>query len=171
MKETKETKEMLSLGVNLGVGGILKGVADLVDKLSDLEELSRSGEFQGKDVKGVYGISVKVGLGDEGIKVEPFGNIRKEKKTRAGGEVVSEDVREPVIDTFEEEDHFLILAEMPGIGVENLKINLTDRALTIVAEKGNKKKYYKEIDLPGEFSKEKMTVSANNGVVEIKLAK
>ena len=63
-----------------GLGGILKGLGDLVEKLGELAEkgetLSRTGEFgTGKGLKGVYGFSVKVVPGGEGLKVEPFGNI------------------------------------------------------------------------------------------------
>ena len=61
----------------------------------------------------------------------------------------------------------LIVAEMPGICVEDVKIELRDDLLTICADRGEKK-YRKEVLLPGVFSKEKMQVTGNNGVVEIK---
>src|ERR1035441_4483352 len=72
-------------GFELGLGGMLKGFGDLVEKLGELakagEELSQTGEIHGPDkqVKGIYGFTVKVGLGDDGPRVEPFGNIRKDR--------------------------------------------------------------------------------------------
>lgn len=152
--------------------GILRGFTNLVEKLSELSEkgehLSRTGEFQWKgkekDLKGVYGFSVKVGLGGEGVKVEPFGNIRKDEKT---GESVVQEVREPIVDVFEEKDHILVVAEMPGIGVENVRLEVKDDLLTIYAEKGDKK-YRKEVLLPRSYPREKMLVSCNNGIIEIK---
>jgi HSP20 family protein len=39
--------------------------------------------------------------------------------------------------------------------------------LTIQAEEGDKK-YRKELLLPGTYPREKMTVSCNNGILEIK---
>jgi HSP20 family protein len=152
--------------------GILKGFTDIVEKLGDLaekgEHLSRTGEIQWKgkekDLKGVYGFSVKVGLGGEGVKVEPFGNIRKDEKT---GESVVQEVREPIVDVFEEKDHILVVAEMPGIGVEDVRLEVKDDLLTIYAEKGDKK-YRKEILLPRSYPREKMLVSCNNGIIEIK---
>src|SRR5581483_12143128 len=91
----------------LRIGGILKGLADLVEKLDDLAEageVSKTGEILGgaHEVKGIYGYSITVGLGDEKPRVEPFGNIRKDTKT---GRTVVQEVREPVVDVFEEEDH------------------------------------------------------------------
>ena len=153
-----------------GFDGILGGLTDLVEKLGELaekgEKLSRTGDiqFKDKDLKGVYGFSVKVGLGGEGAKVEPFGNIRKDDQT---GEPVVQEVREPMADVFEEADHILVVAELPGISVEDVRIEVKDDLLTIYAEKGNKK-YRKEVLLPKSYPREKMEVTCNNGILEIK---
>lgn len=155
-----------------GLEGILRGFTDLIDKLGDLsekgEQLSRSGEinFTGKekDLKGVYGFSLKVGLGGDGVKLEPFGNIRRDEKS---GEAVVQEIREPVVDVFEEKDYTLIIVEMPGISSENLQLDVEDDLLTIYAEKGEKK-YRKEILLPRSYSLEKIQHTCNNGIVEIR---
>ena len=81
-----------------------------------------------------------------------------------------QEVREPVVDVFEEEDHVLVVAEMPGIGVEDVQITVEDDLLTISAERGDKK-YRKEVLLPASSTREKMQVTCNNGVVEIKCMK
>ncbi|MFP3871184.1 MAG: Hsp20/alpha crystallin family protein [Syntrophobacteria bacterium] len=154
-----------------GFEGILRGLTDLMEKLGDLaekgEELSRTEQFrwgEDKDLKGVCGFSVKVGLGGDEVKVEPFGNIRKDKTT---GQAVVQEIREPVVDVFEEEDYTLIVAEMPGISAEDVQFELEDDLLIIHAESGEKK-YRKEILLPRSCPKEKMTVTCNNGILEIK---
>ena len=157
-------------GFELGLGGILKGLGDLVEKLGDLskagEQLSRTGEIQGpgKEVKGIYGFTVKVGLGDDKPRVEPFGNIRQDQES---GHTVVQEVREPVVDIFEEDDHVLVVAEMPGITVEDVRVTVEDDLLTISAERGDKK-YRKEVLLPASSTREKTQVACNNGVVEIK---
>lgn len=160
---------------DLNFGGLLKGFSDLVEKLGELaetgKELQRTGEIRttatGKDVKGVYGFSVKVGLGGEGVHVEPFGNIRKDESS---GEAVVHEVREPMVDVFEEEDHTVVVSEMPGVSADDLRLDLKDDILVIHAEKGDRK-YHKEVLLPQTFAREKMTVSCTNGVVEIKFRK
>lgn len=160
-------------GMEGGLGGILKGLGDLVEKLGELDEtgqeLSKTGEIQGpgKQLRGIYGFTVKVGLGDQGPRIEPFGNIRRDIKS---GRTEVQEVREPMVDIFEEDDHLLVLAELPGIGKENLRIDLKDDVLTISAEKRDKK-YRKEVLLPRSVSKEKMQISCNNGVLEIKCPK
>jgi len=158
-------------GGEAGFGGVFKGLADLIEKLGDLadkgEQLKKSGEFEHKDVKGVYGFSVKVGLGDKGgkeVKVEPFGNVRRDEKS---GETVVQEIREPVVDVFEEKDHTLVVAEMPGISTKDVHLEVQDDLLTINAEKKDKK-YRKEILLPRSYPREKMKMSCNNGILEIK---
>ncbi len=131
------------------------------------EQLKKSGEFQQKDLKGVYGFSVKMGLGDKGdqeIKVEPFGNVRQDERS---GETVVQEIREPVVDVFEEKDFTLVVAEMPGISTKDVKLEVKDDLLTIYAEKQDKK-YRKEILLPRAYPREKMQMSCNNGILEIK---
>jgi HSP20 family protein len=74
-------------GFESGLGGILKGLGDLVEKLGDLSEsggeLSRTGEIHGagKELKGIYGFTIKSGIGGDGPRIEPFGNIRKDRES------------------------------------------------------------------------------------------
>ncbi len=156
-----------------GLGGVFSGLSELMEKLNKLaesgEELRHTGEIggTGKGTKGIYGFTVKVGLGDQGPRVEPFGNIRQDKKT---GEAVVQEIREPVVDLFEEKDCLLIVAEMPGIGVKDVQLEVKDDVLTISAAKGEKK-YRKEVLLPGSYPREKMRLTCNNGVLEIKCGK
>jgi len=160
-------------GFESGLGGILKGLGDLVEKLGDLSEsggeLSRTGEIHGagKELKGIYGFTIKSGIGGDGPRIEPFGNIRKDRES---GRSVVQEVREPVVDLFEEEDHVSIVAEMPGISVEDVQITVEDDLLTITAAHGEKK-YRKEVLLPASYAREKMQVTCNQGVVEIKCVK
>ncbi|MBI4027967.1 MAG: Hsp20/alpha crystallin family protein [Verrucomicrobia bacterium] len=162
--------------LNTGLGGILNGFTNLLEKLGDLaqtgESLSKSGEFRvggagGKEGKGIYGFSVKVGLDDEKVRIEPFGNIRKDEKS---GDPVVQEVREPMVDVFDEKDHVLVVAEMPGISAKDVRLEVTDDLLTICAERGTHK-YRKEVLLPRALPRERMTVACNNGVVEIKCVK
>ena len=132
------------------------------------EQLSRSGEIplsgKDKDLKGIFGFSVKMGLGGEGVKVEPFGNVSKDRST---GRSVVDEIREPLVDVFEEKDHVLVVAEMPGIEAGDIQTDLRDDILVFTAQRGDKK-YRKEVLLPGEFHKSGVSVSCTNGIVEIK---
>ncbi len=158
-------------------GRILSGLTDIAEKLNEISEkgetIERKGEFtfpsKEGGVKGVYGFSLKTGLGgkDDAIKVEPFGNIRKDKKT---GEAAVQEIHEPLVDVFEDEDATTLIAEMPGVGPGDIKIDVRDDVLTVDAEKGEKK-YRKEILLSHALVREKITVTCNNGIVTIRCEK
>lgn len=152
-----------------GPGGILQGLTDLIEKLGELAdkgtELSRTGQLgDEKGINGVYGFSVKVGRGGRGLKVEPFGNIAKDKVT---GRRVVQEVREPMVDVFEESDHTLVVAEMPGIDTADVQIEVRDDILTLSAARGDLK-YRKEVLLSRAYSLDRIRVSASNGIVRIK---
>jgi HSP20 family protein len=160
------------------VGGILNGLAEIAEKLNELSEkgevLSEQGEFtvpaKEGEVKGVYGFTLKMGLGDKGdksIRVEPFGNIRKDKKT---GKAVVQEIHEPLADVFEDEGATTLIVEMPGVGPEDIQLDVRDDVLTIAAQKGPKK-YRKEVLLRHVIAKEHISVTCNNGIVTIRCGK
>jgi len=173
MKKQTQKKKTPSTEPGASAGGILSGLTGLLNKLSELAEtgaeLRHSSEIRGlgNKAQGIYGFTVKTGLGDQAARVEPFGNIRADKKT---GQPVVEEIREPAVDVFEEKDYVLIVAEMPGINAGDVKLAVKDDVLRITASRGDKK-YRKEVLLPGSYAQDKMTLSCNNGVLEIKCHK
>ncbi len=156
-----------------GVGGFLSGLGTVIEKLGELaekgEELRKSGTFSDADgkVKGVYGFHIRTGLGGEGVTVEPFGNVRKDEKT---GQAVVDEVREPMVDLFDEQDCVIVVAEMPGIAEEDVKLDLQDDILTIAAQRGDAK-YRREVLLPMTFAADRMSCKCRNGVLEVRFAK
>jgi len=153
--------------------GLLEGLNAFLERLGELAEkgetLRQSGEIRGRkgDLRGVYGFSIKVGLGEKGLEVERFGNVREDKQT--GMPVVTEE-REPMVDVLDEENHVLVIAEMPGVGEEDVKLEIHGDVLSVTAERGEKK-YRKEVLLPRSFSTEQMAYTCRNGVLEVKLQK
>lgn len=155
-------------------GGFLGKLGGLVERLADLaetgENLSQTGEIQGLDPKGklrgVYGFSIRSGIGGQGeheIKVEPFGNIRQQPS----GEAVFDEVREPLVDVHEEEDHVLVLAEIPGVSKKDVQLELDGNRLSIRAQRGEKR-YRKEVALPATFAGDKMHWECINGILRIR---
>ncbi|NQT92728.1 MAG: Hsp20/alpha crystallin family protein [Lentisphaerae bacterium] len=167
----KKTTEKESGGKGLaGIGGFLNGLGSLVGKLGDLaetgQELRKTGEIHGPEgkLKGVYGFSIRSGIGgDRDIKIEPFGNVSEDEDT---GKPVVHEVREPMVDVFDEDDHIMVVAEMPGVGKDDVSVVLKDDILTITAERGDMK-YRKELLLPRTLSPDGMGYKCRNGVVEV----
>lgn len=155
-----------------GIGGVLAGLGTLIDQLGELAEHAEQagGEFKvdsDKRINGVYGFSIKSGLGEKGVKVEPFGNIRRDEEH---GQVEVQEIREPMVDVFDEPEQLLIVAEVPGIMQEDVQLELHEDVLVLAAEKGEKK-YRKEVLLPAICSSDKMSFSCRNGILEIRIIK
>lgn len=72
-------------------------------------------------------------------------------------------VREPIVDVLEGKDGITVIAELPGVSEEELKINLEGSELHISA--GN---FSKKIDLPHPV-KDIREKSYKNGILQIKL--
>lgn len=172
-EEEKESKKgEISLEDIPFLGGLLKGLEKFIDLAERAEEvggeLKRSGHIKGlggrKDIRGVYGFTVRTGLGQK-TRVEPFGNIKKTKE----GPKVSE-TREPIVDVFDEKDHVLIIVELPGIDEKSITIDLKKDMLFLEAG-GSDRKYSKEILLPVpiDFASKKMNFK--NGILEVKFKK
>ncbi len=155
----------------IGFGGIFKGLGNLIDLAAKLNEegVSKSGEIKGlpKNVKGVYGVyGFKISTMSGGKPViETFGNVKETAK----GPVV-EEVREPIVDVFDEKDHILVIVELPGVSKEKIKVDINGDILNLsTSDKG--RQYAKEILLPHKVNAETLKTSYKNGILEITLEK
>lgn len=157
------------IGVDLGLGGIFKGVGSLLDAVSRLaekgEEFRKEGEIKlGKETKGVYGFTIKTATGGK-PSFSTFGNIKKTPK----GPVVEEE-REPLVDVFDEKKEVRIIAEVPGVHEDSIKAEIKGDVLTLEA-KDSDRKYYKEVVLPKDIKPGTLKTKYKNGVLEIRVKK
>ena len=168
--KNKEKKDDAAFEL-FGLGGLFKGIEKLVDLAGKLEEkggMSKEGEINfdhiKKGMKGVYGFTINT-AGGGSPKVETFGNI---KKTPEGPKVDEE--REPITDIFDEKDEIVIIAEMPGIEDDDIKIDLKEDILEISAVSKNRT-YRKELLLPVKVVAQNMSHKFTNGILEIRIKK
>lgn len=166
----KEKKDEAAFEL-FGLGGLFKGIEKLVDLAGKLEEkggMSKEGEINldhlRKGMKGVYGFTINT-AGGGSPKVETFGNIRK---TPEGPKVDEE--REPITDIFDEEKEIMIIAEMPGIEENDLKIELKEDILEISAV-SKSRSYRKELLLPVKAVMADLSHKFTNGILEIRINK
>ena len=174
-KEEKEESSDIDFGIGKigsGLGGLFKGIEKLVDLAAELKEaggeIKKEGEIDlnhlKKGMKGVFGFSVNTMAGGKPV-VEPFGNI---KKTPKGPTV--EEVREPIVDIFDEKEEVRIYAEIPGVTEEKIETEISGDILKLSAEDTDRK-YAKEVLLPSKVKPETLEKTYKNGVLEIKIKK
>ena len=112
----------------------------------------------------VYGYSVKIGPDGKPV-IREFGNI----KPGPGGEgqppLNLQEQREPLVDIIEEDDMLKVMAELPGVAKEDIRLYVTERTLTIDVETPGRR-YSKELDLPAEVEESSAKSTYRSGVLE-----
>jgi HSP20 family protein len=101
-------------------------------------------------------------------------------------ELPSERTYFPRIDVWEDEEKYVVEADLPGFDKKDIEVNVTEDMLTIKAvrkkeeEKKGKNYYYAErnygefvrsVRLPAEVDKKAIKAKYNNGVLELTLPK
>lgn len=112
----------------------------------------------------VYGFSVSIGP-DGKPMIREFGNVRRDRS----GPKIRED-REPLVDVLEEEEDVVVVAELPGVEKEDIKLHATEDHLTISVDTSNRK-YSKELVLPVGVDPGSARAVYKNGVLEVRLRK
>lgn len=78
--------------------------------------------------------------------------------------------RQPLVDIFEEQEHLIILAELPGVDEKDLNIKADEKTLTISAN-NKTKKYLKKVRLPTPIKKDTVKSTYRNNILQVRLEK
>ena len=162
------TEREKKVEVNIGLEDMLKGVGNLIDVITKLQNESKSTTINLKDIKdldektsGLFGVSVKIGAGGISTVKEVIGKLPGEPDKR---------VREPVVDVFEEKDYIEVIAELPGLEEKDIKYEIKDDSLTIYSV-SDKRKYRKEMHLSFSVSADDIQSVYKNGILKLRLKK
>ena len=121
----------------------------------------------------VYGYSMTVGPDGKPV-IREFGNVKPSAKATHIG--VSKpafeykEEREPLVDVITEGEVIKVVAEVPGIDKKDISLSCSERMLTISVDT-EKRKYYKEVELPEEVDPKISKATYTNGVLELTLTK
>jgi HSP20 family protein len=142
-----------------------------IDPLEDVDEMfERLSRAMGMNVESfgqqpfVYGFSVTHRPGEE-PEIREFGNVPMFEQTETG-EKRNLNIRKPLIDVLEAEETVHVIAEIPGIEKENIKLNATDLILDIETIDGNPK-YSERVELPVKVDPQSAKATYKNGVLEV----
>ena len=128
------------------------------------------------------------------MRYEPWGlldQMRREleqsmdSRTAEGSSMATSDWV-PAVDIKEEENDFVIVADIPGVDPKDIEVHMDNGVLTIKGEKESEKKeeregykrvertygsFYRRFGLPDTADPEKISAKSNNGVLEVRIAK
>jgi len=135
-------------------------------KLPDGAKVREMGPF-------VYGYSFSIGPDGKPV-IREFGNVKPSLKGGPKGAVkpqlnVKED-REPLIDTIVNAETVKVVAELPGVEKPDISLECDGHRLTLKVD-NDKRRYYKELELPVEVDPDTSKASYKNGVLELMLTR
>jgi len=147
---------------------------ELQEEIDDfLEEVWRTRPFVPSELSEVsrkpivYGFRIEIG--PDGIpKIYEFGNVKRMPRGRI---TVVTDEREPLVDVYEEGDKIRIVAELPGVDENKIKVQALDERRILIEASNHDRRYRKELDLPAEVDIDSAEAVYKNGVLEITLKK
>ena len=112
----------------------------------------------------VYGYSVKIGS-DGKPEVRKFGNVNSFPNVLGGGLSVKEE-REPLVDVIKGKDELRVVAEVPGVNKEDLRVTADESTLTIESLTGQPR-YQKKVELQETVDPKTAKSTYKNGILEI----
>jgi len=164
MKDKQDEKSM----VEAVVDELLPGMGRLVKKMKKTSpEIARRIEETDREIKDrlqkgyspkptiKYGYSIKTLVGEE--KAEP------KEKGKAKTEIV-----EPLVDVFDEADHIKLIAELPGVSDEDIRVEVEKRKIILEAT-SKERRYRKTIELSCDIKDIKKRYK--NGIFELDAVK
>lgn len=111
----------------------------------------------------VFGFSMKVGPDGKPI-MQRFGNAPDQQGIKMTPQL------EPLVDVIEENDEIVVVAEMPGVDKDNIKVKVKGSMLTIDVD-DPERPYHKALELPSKVKKEDARSAIRNGILEVRFRK
>lgn len=183
-KENEEKKpdkeESVAGGILKGIGGIIPGLGGLIESLGKSpafkERLKRIDEEVERKIKEAplrrtegRGSRMPMGV-PPGVRGKVSGKKRFVKERPAGKpEGPPPMPKERPADIFDERDYIKIIAEIPGVGESDIKVDLVKDNLAISVDVPDRK-YQQKLKLACE-PKGKLEKTYKNGILEIKINK
>ena len=154
-----------------GFSRIARGLADLFEFLSDLEqgETPRRGrrEKDGKVVEYSFSRRTLAGAAEERAAAAPRDAPPQARRrhTPSAAEVI-----EPVTDVFDEPDEIVVLFELPGVTRRQIQCRL-DGDILLIEAKSAERHYHKEVLIEAKLAADAPRLRFRNAILEVRLAK
>ncbi|MBI4256861.1 Hsp20/alpha crystallin family protein [Candidatus Uhrbacteria bacterium] len=166
------------LGIKIDLGKLLSSPEEVKDRLQELrEKLKRAGgkevltdeewQREGASIRGHVKTSGVLGEGEYhiGTGARPRGQHQAPKTQKPPGVV------EPTVDVFDEPQEIVIVAEVPGVSLNDLELKIQDRVLSLFTRPEARMGYRKEIELSSEVDAGSLKATCHNGILEVRLRK
>jgi len=136
------------------------------DATGAVEVASRSSRGIPGVARAIYGVSMRIGP-----RVAPPRRRPKTLRTNARKQPVIDDAREPAVDVLDEGDHFLVVAELPGVQETQVEWRLANERTLLIRAESPDRHYRRDIRVTEPIDAGKVLSSYANGVLELRLWK
>ena len=128
-------------------------------EMEEMERAIRSGELRGEwDIKSIEEPDKK------GFVAR--GKLQLDKPLKLPAQI-SDEVREPLTDVFQDKNSVKLYVELPGVEKNDIQLNIKDGQAEVKA-----KNFHKTIELPTkDLESEKASANYKNGVLEVTIPK
>lgn len=122
----------------------------------------------------VYGYSMTIGP-DGKPQIREFGNVKPSAKPElpfgpARPRIDVKEEREPLVDVISTDGEVKVVAELPGVDKNDIRLYGTEKSLSISVDTAERK-YSKDVDLPVRVDPKSAKSVYKNGVLEVTLTK
>ncbi|MBI2919108.1 MAG: Hsp20/alpha crystallin family protein [Chloroflexi bacterium] len=163
------------LGLKIDLGDLLSAPEQLAGRLEELrEKLKAAGgkeslsdeEWRSGAVSGH--IRVRDLSGEREFHVGTTGRHRARPAAERPG---PPEVDQPPLDIFDEAGQVTVVADVPGVNLQDLDLDLQGNALTISTKPRSRRQYRKSVQLDADVDPDSMSATCRNGVLEVSLQK
>jgi HSP20 family protein len=159
MSGSKDHTTARGLNDVLGVHALVDALRSAVDDERTVERTVHFGTSDG-EVDGVVGVRVQTGIAGATVHTrETVGPVQ-------ASETDADEVRRPVVDVYDEDDQVRLVAEMPGVGADDLELMVEAEGLVLSADT-DRRRYWRAVSLPRPVVGDEAIVEVNEGLVEI----
>ncbi len=165
-------------GLKIDLGQLLGSHENLVDRLATLRESLK--EAGGREVlsdaewrRGAASVSGRIRtrgvFGDEEFHIGTAGKAGRKGERRPEPEAPQ--VVEPPVDVFDEEHQVVIVADVPGVRLEDLELNVEGGSFSLTTRDSARRRYQKQLPIEANVDPASLQATCINGVLEVRLQK
>lgn len=168
------------LGLKIDLGELLGSPEELKSRLEELREKLRaaggkeaqSGEAWQKSAATISGhIRTSGLLGEREFHIGTTGKPSHDNAGRRWPAPEPAESSEPPIDVFYEGPQVTIVADVPGVSLEDMDLTVDDKTFSLVIKATARRSYERKLVLEAEVEPRILQATCNNGVLEVRLQK
>jgi len=166
------------LGLKIDLGELLGSPQKLTDRLEELRETLKKaggkevlsdGEWRRGGASITGHIRTRGLLGEREFHVGTMGKPGRKATGRPAPE--PPEVVEPPVDVFDEGEQVTIVADVPGVTLEDLELKVEGSVFSLATKKTAPRSYQKELRLESDVQPDSLEATCRNGALEVRLRK